>query len=165
MISEVKAVAGAVRRFRKTPCATARLRRPDRGGAPGRTAVRSLLSVSVVNERKRGRALHAPPCCILPALRLMSDRRLGPRSHRLLVLPATERLHPELGELLRLGTVVLLHPGPQQRRQPPALRGDRLDLLRRLLLARLEGRLLRGDVNRLGEQPRQLGPRHLQVPE
>jgi len=60
MISEVKAVAGAVRRFRKTPCATARLRRPDRAvPQAARLSGHSYRFQLSMNE-KGGRALHAP---------------------------------------------------------------------------------------------------------
>src|SRR5215216_6629188 len=70
--------------------------------------------------------------------------------------PAAERLHPELGQLLRPDAVVLLDHDPHGVRQALTLGDDLPELLRRLLLARREGGLLRVDALRPGEQPREL---------
>ena len=76
-------------------------------------------------------------------------RRLGRRLRRGL-LPPPERLEPEGGQLLVPDAVVLLEQSPHGGRQALGVRGELPHLLRRGLLARLEVRLLLGDVQRPG---------------
>src|SRR5215216_8049425 len=106
-------------------------------------------------DKKRGRAGHAPKRDQNAGLadgiggRLGRLRLEGPD-------PAAERLHPELGQLLRPDAVVLLDHDSHGVRQALTLGDDLPELLRRLLLARREGGLLRVDALRPGEQPREL---------